>query len=516
MSKEPMTAEDVADLQDAVRALKDGRVPPDKRAQYAEALKKTYAQMMEEMDPPEENSHLGQALASAGMGIADYAGGLVRTPVMAALAALAGRGDTVHVQDFKDAANPLKPAPSSGEWLERMGVPPGKSLSDAIPGLYSETGDEWTKFKKGGFMDPTARGAAGAGLDMALSPGGLSVVKALRSAPANTMTAVERQAALAELRNAAIRDSAKKKFIKGFMSAVQDPAAALQGGMGRKLYESALTTADLDAMKNGGRAASEVLRENNAWGGDRSLLEQSKLIRAKKAAEIRDIVDSANTEGLTVPRKDIRMPTTEYLLEQSNVPGQKIPAQRAWNTVSREFSEMPRDKTQLNLDDLLQLKDTYQGKAASTGGYSDVPAAAGAQRPVLTEARKKEAEILAKAYAAQAKTARSAAENLLDSASPGAGGEMWSRNRDIGSMIAAEKALDANARSKSWYSGEWRHAARVPAIRTGVGLLLDKTAPATSNLLRSSLLENYGKDIRQLSPWEQLQLEMQGLGGNQQ
>lgn len=44
------------------------------------------------------------------------------------------------------------------------------ALSDVIPSLYSQSGDEWLKLKKGGFLDPTASGVAGVGIDMATDP----------------------------------------------------------------------------------------------------------------------------------------------------------------------------------------------------------------------------------------------------------------------------------------------------------------------------------------------------------
>lgn len=66
-------------------------------------------------------------------------------------------GERVEKQTFSDT-------------LEAAGFGPGKRLSEVAPGLFSETGEEWTKFKKGGFFDPTARGAAGLGLDVLGDP----------------------------------------------------------------------------------------------------------------------------------------------------------------------------------------------------------------------------------------------------------------------------------------------------------------------------------------------------------
>lgn len=65
-------------------------------------------------------------------------------------------GEDVPLRTFKDV-------------LETAGLPQGGSLSEVIPQLYSETG-EGTALKKGGFLDPTARGAAGFGIDLIADP----------------------------------------------------------------------------------------------------------------------------------------------------------------------------------------------------------------------------------------------------------------------------------------------------------------------------------------------------------
>jgi len=60
-------------------------------------------------------------------------------------------------------------APTGKQLAQRAGVPE-TTLSQKIPSLYSDTGDEFLKFKRGGLLDPTASGAAGLGLDIAADP----------------------------------------------------------------------------------------------------------------------------------------------------------------------------------------------------------------------------------------------------------------------------------------------------------------------------------------------------------
>lgn len=60
-------------------------------------------------------------------------------------------------------------APTGKEIVSELGVTQ-KGLSDLIPSMYSDTGNEWTKFKKGGALDITGSGAAGLLTEMALDP----------------------------------------------------------------------------------------------------------------------------------------------------------------------------------------------------------------------------------------------------------------------------------------------------------------------------------------------------------
>jgi len=69
-------------------------------------------------------------------------------------------------------------APTGKKLAQELGASE-KSASDVLPSLYSDTGNEWTKFKRGGLLDPTASGAAGLGLDVALDPTNLIPVGAI-------------------------------------------------------------------------------------------------------------------------------------------------------------------------------------------------------------------------------------------------------------------------------------------------------------------------------------------------
>lgn len=57
-----------------------------------------------------------------------------------------------------------------GQVMEQAGVGEMGSLSSIAPDLFSDTGEEWLKLRKGGFFDVTGRGTAGLVLDVALDP----------------------------------------------------------------------------------------------------------------------------------------------------------------------------------------------------------------------------------------------------------------------------------------------------------------------------------------------------------
>lgn len=85
-------------------------------------------------------------------------------------------------------------APTGKEIANKLGVS-NTSLSEVVPSIYSETG-EGLALKKGGFLDPTASGAAGLGVDIAsdwtnLVPGALALKTAYKAGTKGTATAAK-------------------------------------------------------------------------------------------------------------------------------------------------------------------------------------------------------------------------------------------------------------------------------------------------------------------------------------
>jgi hypothetical protein len=133
--------------------------------------------------PEEEKSFEDKALEVGGevlekaepaLRLLDYPAGLVRGSIAGGLEAATGRDDLVDIKDVLRGK-----APASSEIMEKLGVPEGKSLSDILPEMYSESG-KGMRLQKGGLFDPTARGTAGAALDVALDPLSLLGAKAVK------------------------------------------------------------------------------------------------------------------------------------------------------------------------------------------------------------------------------------------------------------------------------------------------------------------------------------------------
>jgi len=109
---------------------------------------------------------LGAGTLDYGIRGLDYLGGLTRTGV-AQGADVFSPNDVVREGDWGRAIRGQ--APQSADYLERLGVEKGGSLSDVVPGLYSNSG-AGLPLQRGGWLDPSARGAAGFAMDVASDP----------------------------------------------------------------------------------------------------------------------------------------------------------------------------------------------------------------------------------------------------------------------------------------------------------------------------------------------------------
>lgn len=121
----------------------------------------------------------------------------VVVPVGQAIDRFTGAPSRAAVGAAQDGKNPVsafaeqfgedpEKAPTGKDLARKMGFSGNENdaLSSVLPSLYSATGDEWLKLKKGGVLDPTPAGAAGLALDVATDWTNLVPAKALASASA--------------------------------------------------------------------------------------------------------------------------------------------------------------------------------------------------------------------------------------------------------------------------------------------------------------------------------------------
>lgn len=157
---------DLSKLSDAdLDALEAGKLDKlsDAGLDYLESQSKSVQQPLPKPEKEISDPNLAlQALDIAGRTV-DYPAGMVRGAVAGGLEALTGK-ELVDIKDVLEGR-----APESSQILEKLGVPEGYSLSDIIPSMYSETG-KGIRLQKGGFLDPSARGASGLALDIATDP----------------------------------------------------------------------------------------------------------------------------------------------------------------------------------------------------------------------------------------------------------------------------------------------------------------------------------------------------------
>jgi hypothetical protein len=282
--------------EEMIQALKTGKRPSREEmiAKLSTPQKQLPEQVSDGQGAPEEPSTFdkvkaygGQALHKVGQAL-DYAGGIARTGAAAPFM------ESVGMEDVKNA---FKGQPLSGtEILNRGGVPQGKSLSDVIPGAYSPTGDEWLKLQKGGWADPTARGAAGFGLEVAADP--------LTYLTLGTGSAAKQALLRGDKINALQQ-----------MARLATPASTLTENAGKNIYESALKNIDknLTGVKIGKAPLAPQLLEAGAMGNMKNLSEASEKLRMGAGDTLGEITKALEAKGHTIDTFNATKPAYEYV-----------------------------------------------------------------------------------------------------------------------------------------------------------------------------------------------------------
>lgn len=267
-----------------------------------------YAQASpKEATPPPAEDWVAQAkdaglkgLSTLGKGL-DYAGGVVRT---------AGAYPFVKQVTGQDVVNALKANPLSGnEILQKAGVPQGGSLSDAVPSIYSPTGDEWTKFQKGGPLDPTARGAGGLALEVATDPLALGGMAAKGMA------------------GAAMKAGRALSPAEKVLQYATRPIGAGLEDLGKARYSSALRGVD-ESLKAGGKlpVSPTFIQNGMPVGTMQGLRDDAKAFAKKAGQAMSNIEQTAAQKGATVNMLPAMNDSMELASEMRSSPHPEVRA----------------------------------------------------------------------------------------------------------------------------------------------------------------------------------------------
>ncbi len=245
--------------------------------------------------PPEQEKGLTTKAIDAALNTLDYAGGYTRYGA-AKLAGVAKDEDWDRLGYGKSGATPTE------DYLTRMGVTEGTSWSDIAPQLYSEKGDEWLKFQKGGTLDPNERDVAGFIGDVVLDPltyatGGASALA--KSANAGKI-----------LSSGSMLAKTGKKAVN-IADTLLNPLTAA----GKTTYKSGLKRIDQEVSKFGKEPVSDILLENNVAGSARSIYDQMGELADKYGKRSEGILKAAEGKGATVSMSEAMADTQKQIAQ---------------------------------------------------------------------------------------------------------------------------------------------------------------------------------------------------------
>ncbi len=213
---------------------------------YSDSAPKPWEKYAQSSTPPPEapkEPSIPMRALDAIVKALDYTGGAARAAVASPLN-LTGK-DVVNWDETKQALGGRAPFPSTSDYLERAGVPAGASLSDAIPQIYSPTG-EGLPLQKGGMFDPTVRGAAGFVGDVALDPLTYASMGTSAASKAGKMSLAQR--ALNPIESAA-KNSGEGFYKSAFKNIDKDLVPLGKDPISDKLLQTGFTGNMQDAAK---------------------------------------------------------------------------------------------------------------------------------------------------------------------------------------------------------------------------------------------------------------------------
>lgn len=414
--------------------LAQGAVPIDEKTQAPIAVQNTAQSKLPTMEelmaqgavPHEEESTASKVIDAALLPL-HYSGDVVR----------AGIGELTGTLKEGEGMKALKGggAPSSAELMKRGGWENTSSLSDVVPGAYSDTGDEWLKLKKGGMLDPTARGTVGLAADVATDP--LTYL----TAGLGKMASAEGASTATKALNAYLNP----------VGAVTDAVGSGLSKAGKGIYKSAFKEADDIAQQYGKEVLpSDVLMDSGAWGKAHTIFGKAKDKIASLMDERNALVSAADNAGVEANMQNAMKPALDHIAElrASRVPKNLKVADALEEQVNEYLQHMGSSASPTAV--------------ASTGGIlSDAAAQSqkGAKLSQVLEAKTSEYGALPdNAYKLLTKTSKGKeglkklafglkeeSENMAGQAVPGGDKALANINEQLGALLTGSKTMNKNA-----------------------------------------------------------------------
>lgn len=504
--KPVLPEEDAQQILDAWNATEDpafmkqaqamGHSPEDVKGMVKALAEKR----MQNYSMPEEKSSLLKNVLS----VLDYGAGMIRTPSMEIAAALSGPRGREAVsknlkQDWSDTLTPFegRPAPSTQEWLNRMGLKKGEAMTGKVLQVPWNT-MFFPKQMLTGKPTPPAPGpdwydVASFGGDAGLSPGGLGLlgkgVKTMQ--PIQTAKDIAGVRSLSDakfvgndllsklgrlvkgkgpvpnqdLYNMTAREAEQalstpptfaQKYIKPPIKFAADPLAFTVPRVGEKIYKGVFREADRLSKAAGFGPVSDTLAEQGITGSPGEVYDATQgyqkdlgksLNNVRK--EVQQYVPIFNLERT---RKSVRGPMKDFFDLKEPVYGRDA-SDAAKDMVWDQWNQTMPGKKILDIQDLHNVKKGFQGMAREAGAYGNAPQNTGGMKPSMAFENRRQAELAGDAFSEQAKLARQAEEGLYDEFSNQARAQFGESdptmmgsvyhlgNRRMGALMNAQPAL---------------------------------------------------------------------------
>lgn len=210
------------------------------------------------------NSTIGRGLLGAASAAGKFVDSYTGAPARAAIGA-AQDGENPFKAGWAQFGEDPEKAPTGKQIAQKAGVPDA-NISQYVPSLYSDTGKEWLKFKRGGFMDPTLSGAAGLGIDVVADPT-IAAGPALKGASRGAELIGKGAKAIGLGDEAAAIAKKTSGLVKGIESAPVKVGGELTGIPEKEIETYSKHTGDVDKLieQHGGDiegAAATATKEN--------------------------------------------------------------------------------------------------------------------------------------------------------------------------------------------------------------------------------------------------------------